>query len=336
MGGRRRGEEDPTSDWLALVGLGESYEDVGDAADSMISGGPPPGVGRAAVSRAPMIVDTDIGGDPDDTVAVVVAARNVPELALVITCDEYGGEQARFVRHLLDLVGRHDVRVIAGSDLGNSRLYCVDGLFPSDVPKQDTDVVSAVAEVCAATAGPVRWVGMGPLSNLSTLQSQRPDLVARMVVTQMGGAINYRDPSRAEHNFRVDPEAAIRMLPVLAPWLPTFVVSDVTFNPAMEITAETSIYKRWTEPDAPTWARILRAHCDRWMERLPGTMQHDSLTLAAAMLWPGIRFARERVALDSIGRMSRSDQGTEIIMSMSADYGAFMSWLDSALDWSHE
>jgi inosine-uridine nucleoside N-ribohydrolase len=172
---------------------------------------------------------------------------------------------------------------------------------------------------------------MGPLSNLSTLESVRPDLVARMVVTQMGGAITYRDPARAEHNFRVDAESAIRMLPVLEPGRPTLVVSDVTFNPAMEITADSPIYKTWSEPGAPPWAGVLTAHCDRWLERLPGTMQHDGLTLAAAMLWPGVRFARERVVLDPIGRMSRSDQGTEIIMSISADYGAFMSWLGGAL-----
>lgn len=278
-----------------------------------------------------MIVDTDVGGDPDDAVAVVAAARKVPELALVITSDEYGGERARFVRFLLDLAGRSDVPVVAGSDLGNSRLYCVDGLIPAAVPMQRTDLVRAVADVCASTTGRVRWVGMGPLSNLSTLQSARPDLVARMVVTQMGGAIVYRNPSRAEHNFRVDPEAAIRMLPILEPGRPTLVVSDVTFNPEMEITAESAIYKRWSEPGAPPWAPVLTAHCDRWMERLPGSMQHDGLTLAAAMLWPGIRFARERVALGADARMSRSEHGSEVIMSISADYSAFMSWLDAAV-----
>ena len=278
-----------------------------------------------------MIIDTDIGGDPDDTVALVVAARRVAELALVITSDEYGGERARFARYLLDLVGRRDVKVVAGSDLGNSRLYFVDGLFPAEVPKQSDDVVSAVVDVCGSVSGRIRWVGMGPLSNLATLQAERPDLVARMVVTQMGGAIKYRDPSRAEHNFRVDPQAAIRMLPALEPWLPTLVVSDVTFSEAMEITADSPIYQRWTHPGAPPWAKILQSHLDRWMERYPGSMQHDALTLAAATLWPGIRFARERVALDSIARMSRSDQGTEIIMSISADYSTFMTWLDSAL-----
>jgi len=331
--GSDRSDEDPINQWLALVGLSETFEEFEDLGESL--GGPPPEVGAArVVARAPMIIDTDAGGDPDDSVALVAAARTVPELALVVTSDEYGGERARFVRHLLDVAGRADVKVVSGSDLGNSRLYFVGALFPADVPKQSGDVVEAVAGVCARTPGPVRWVGMGPLSNLAALQDERPELVAKLVVTQMGGAFKYRDPSRAEHNFRVDPEAIIRMLPVLEQWHPTFVVNDVTFNPAMEITPESRIYEKWTQPDAPPWARILRAHSDRWMERYPGSMQHDGLTLAAATLWPGIRFVRERVTLDSIARMSRSDEGTEIIMSISVDYTAFMSWLDSTLDWS--
>jgi hypothetical protein len=107
---------------MALAGLGVSFEEFGADADALIAGGPPSDGGVAAIARAPMIVDTDIGGDPDDTVALVVAARRVPELALVITSDEYGGERARFLRYLLDLVGRPDVKVVAGSDLGNSRL----------------------------------------------------------------------------------------------------------------------------------------------------------------------------------------------------------------------
>jgi pyrimidine-specific ribonucleoside hydrolase len=163
------------------------------------------------------------------------------------------------------------------------------------------------------------------------LQTEQPALVSQLVVTQMGGAINYRDPARAEHNFRVDPEAAIRMVPALEPWLPTFVVSDVTFNPAIEITKDSPLYQRWAQPDVLPFERVFREHCDRWMAKYPGTMQHDALTLAAAMLWPGVRFVRERVVLDEIARMSQSDGGTEIVMSVSADYGAFMSWLERAL-----
>lgn len=278
-----------------------------------------------------MIIDTDLGGDPDDTVALVVAARRVPELRLVLTSDEYGGERARLVRYLLDLVGRPDVRVVAGSDLGNTRMWVMDGVCPAEVPRQDTDVVGVIEEVCSGIEGRIRWVGMGPLSNLALLQREAPVLIPRLAITQMGGAINYRDPSRAEHNFRVDPDAAIRMLPELGLWNPTFVVSDVTFNPAMEITRESALYRRWGRPDARLWELLLREHFDRWMAKYPGSMQHDSLALAAAMLWPGVRFVRERVVLDGIARMSLDAGGAEISMSSSADYAAFMRWLEDAL-----
>jgi hypothetical protein len=54
-----------------------------------------------------VVVDTDIGGDPDDALALAAAARAVPGLSLVVTTDETGagqgyGQRARFARHLLD------------------------------------------------------------------------------------------------------------------------------------------------------------------------------------------------------------------------------------------
>lgn len=123
----------------------------------------------------------------------------------------------------------------------------------------------------------------------------------------------------------------IGILPTLERWGPTtFVLSDVTFNPAIEITAESPLYKRWAAPDARPWERVLREQFDRWTAKYPA-IQHDALTLAAALLWPGVRFVRERVVLDSIARMTPSADGVEITMSASADYSAFMAWLDKAL-----
>lgn len=72
-----------------------------------------------------LIIDTDIGGDADDALAVAIAAPSVPELALLITTDattaeitaEAAGEtagghgsgpdqRARLARHLLDRIAR--------------------------------------------------------------------------------------------------------------------------------------------------------------------------------------------------------------------------------------
>ncbi|NUR98249.1 MAG: nucleoside hydrolase [Kribbellaceae bacterium] len=329
--GEGRAEEDPEAEWTALAGTAAFFDELDGEDGPLIVGGPPPSLGMPPIAQAPMVIDTDAGGDPDDAVALVVAARRVPELVLVVTSDEFGGERARFVRWLLDLVGRSDVRVVAGADLGNRRGFVVDGMCPAEVGRQGTDVVGAVSVELAAVDGRVRWVGMGTLSNLAVLQRERPELVARMVVTQMGGAIDYRHPERAEHNFRADPAAVIELLPTLERWGPaTFVMSDVTFHPAMRLTADSAIYRRWAGTGARPWERMLREHFDRWTAKYPA-MQHDSLALAAAMLWPGVRFARERVALDELARMRPAVDGIEVALSVSADYSAFMAWLEEGL-----
>lgn len=70
--------------------------------------------------RELIVLDTDVAGDPDDALALVAAARVLSQPPLVITTDECGGERARFARHLLDLLGRPDVPVVSGADLGNT------------------------------------------------------------------------------------------------------------------------------------------------------------------------------------------------------------------------
>lgn len=275
----------------------------------------------------PVVIDTDAGGDPDDAFALVAAAR-LPELALVLTGDELpGGERARFVRLLLDELGRPEVPVVAGRDLGNTRLHCVRGLVPDTVPAQPADVLAAVERVCA---GPVRWVGLGPMSNLAEVLTARPELAGRIRLTQMGGALHYRDPSRAEHNVRLDPAAARTVLAALD--RPRLVLSDTTFTPELEIRVASDTHRGLADPAAPAWARLLAAHLAQWFTHFhPGTIQHDALTLSAALDLPFVSFTPARVAMDESGRMSRAEDGVAVELSGPADHGAFLDWLDEQL-----
>ncbi len=131
----------------------------------------------------PLILDTDIGGDPDDAIALAVAARNVPELALVITCDEREGQRARFARHLLNLLDRPEVPVVAGKSLEGKRYFVVDGMTPAEIDEQPRDVLATVGRVAGMSEGPLRWCGIGPLSNLAQVLTERPDVAERLVVT---------------------------------------------------------------------------------------------------------------------------------------------------------
>lgn len=280
--------------------------------------------------HAPLIIDTDAGGDPDDAIALVIAAAE-PSLALVSTVDELGGRRARFVRHLLDLLGREDVPVVAGADLGDTRMDCIAGLVPDSVAPQRTNVAEAVGDIVAKTDGLVRWAGMGPVTNLAALLTENPDLAQRLVVTQMGGALNYRDPERAEHNFRLDPAAANTLL--TKGKLPKLVLSDTTFTPEIEITKDSDLYRKLAAPEAPAWARLVASHMAQWFDRFhPGTIQHDALALAAALQLPFVALRRERVVLDGIGRMTIAPDGNLVRLSVKADYPAFRAWLGRKLD----
>ncbi|WP_228823296.1 nucleoside hydrolase [Nocardia blacklockiae] len=283
----------------------------------------------ALLARAPIILDLDIGGDPDDAFTLLCAAL-LPELVLVVTSDEIGGERARFARWLLDLLGRPDVQVVAGADLDNTRYWVVDGLTPPDIPAQSRDLLGAVRAVCAAAGGLVRWVGCGPLTNLAHVLLGFPELGERLVITQMGGAVRYRDPTRAEHNFRLDPAAA-RFVVATAADL-TLVLSDVTFRDEIAIYPGHPVYQLLIAAGT-LWATVLAVHLDRWAERFDGrtSKQHDPLTLTVALLLGFVDLARPRILLDADARLALGPPGHPTWISTRADYTAFSNWFTTQI-----
>lgn len=333
MGDERTESAEQIRDHVTAMGrLADEVPDSGLAAlGAELKANPWP----ADLTGTPLIIDTDIGGDADDAFAVAAAARGVPEVQLVLTGDELNGQRARFARHLLDLMGRQDVATVAGASLGATPYVVVEDLIPATVPAQSTDVVAAVRAVLDSTSGPVRWVGMAPLSNLAHVVAELGEAAARLHVTQMGGALRYRNPDSAEHNIRLDVPAAREVLAAAADRsLPTpeFVASEVTFTPEIELTADGPMH-RWTHtPGAPAWAALLGRHLDSWFERFyPGSMQHDALTLTAALDLPFVDSEPMRITMDDIGRTSVAEDGTLVRWSVDADYEAFMRWLAHTL-----
>jgi pyrimidine-specific ribonucleoside hydrolase len=317
-------EDDAASvlaDWSAHLGQERSAEALRHHALPLTPAG---------VEREPLIIDTDLGGDPDDAVALVLAARRVRELALVVTSDERDGARAGLARRLLDLAGRPEVPVVTGIALDSSFDWVADGLAPAgELPL--LDLASEVRRVLGDGDGRARWLGIGPPSNLARLLLDAPDLVARLRVTQMGGALRYRDPGRAQHNFRLDPGAA-QVLGRL-PRPPHLVTSDITYHPALQVSAESPLYQRLVQHSTTApWAALLRSLFERWFERRhPASHQHDALTLAAALRLPFVTFAPSSVEIAADGQLRELQEEPNLWICRTADRPLFMTWLSRVL-----
>ena len=317
----------------ALAGHAQLFDDFGLA---------PLGSRLAAtfptsLAHTPLIIDTDVGGDPDDAIALAIAARTVEPIGLVVTTDELAGRRAAYARALLDALGRTDVPVVAGADLGNDRDFCLDETATAAATGSPREPLEAIGDVLDAATGPVRWLGLGPCTNLARLLDQRPKDAPRLAVTQMGGALAYRDPQRAEHNVRLDTEAARHVLSRAGDFERfRLVTSDVTFSRSNELTAESPVVRELLRTGASRWAQLLAANLRCWFEhRYPATMQHDALALSVALELPFVTFELAPVEMAADGRMRRTIAGPQRFLSLAADYASFHRWLRSVLDGDH-
>lgn len=250
-------------------------------------------------SAMPLILDTDIGGEPDDALTLTVAA-NLPNLALVTTSDERDGERARLARHLLDLLGRQDVPVISGTDLGNRSAWAADGLVPSYIPAQPTNIGAAVLHVLDRHHGQVGWVGLGPMSNLAELLTSNPNVGSRLVVTQQEAAFRII-PDYGGQNIAMDPTSAQAVLDAnLTPWI---VPTETTFQPFTEITEQSAEYKISFGSNDPAHV-LLRKHIEEWFDYVnPSIGLHGPMTLSLAVGMPFLTAISAKISVDNSGRI---------------------------------
>src|SRR5262249_9707919 len=182
--------------------------------------GTPPAASAQAppVPKVPILLDTDIGDDIDDALALALALAS-PEIDLcgVTTVSGDAHTRALIVCRLLHAVGRGDVPVASGApdrpvpDFSGQMQY---GLRPSfrKRPERDT-AVEFLYKQLKARPGELTLVPVGPLTNVAELLRKHPDCkpwIKRIVL--MGGGVrvgyNLKPPPVPEWNIKSDVKAA--------------------------------------------------------------------------------------------------------------------------------
>jgi purine nucleosidase len=244
----------------------------------------------------PVLLDTDIGTDVDDCLALALLLRS-PELETVgITC-VYGDValRGRMVRKLLALAGQPTVPIRLGVReplLGQRAVYWAGhegaGLLDADddteAPPADEHAVDFLVRTVLDRPGVIHLVAIGPLTNVALAIRREPRLASALArLTIMGGAIrgiDRLDLPYAEHNIVSDPEAARIVLDAGAP----------VFLVPLDVTTQTRIRRHDVDRLNAAGSPFQRAVA-RQVELYPRfrdqgfTYLHDPLAVAS-LVWP--------------------------------------------------
>jgi purine nucleosidase len=226
-----------------------------------------------------VILDTDLGSDVDDALALAVLLGS-PEVDLLGCTTVYGDTllRARMAKRLLRLANR-EATVVPGAEktLTDRPVWwpghegrLLDHLEEERV-EDAVDAARFLVDQVAAAPGLVDVVAIGPLTNIANAIQADPGFALGVRhLWIMGGRF---DEARAEHNFKSDPEAA-RM--VFASGAPITVAGlEVTTTVTLDADHVRTI------ADGGALGRVLEAEIGQWWRfwNQEWNTPHDPITV---------------------------------------------------------
>ncbi len=252
-----------------------------------------------------ILIDTDIGGDIDDALALALAL-NSPEVEIVGISTVYLGIEWRtnLTKNMLNIFGRGDIPVAmgAGKPLNG---WWDESRIPDSGKTFSTDLVTGrkipcasrfIIEQCEKYGDSLTVAAIGPLTNVGLALAQAPHIAEHMHIVLMGGQVTKAHP---EWNILCDPEAArivfesgadIRMVGLDVTNLCTFDHEDI------------ESIKRVGNPRTELLSEML----EKFLKEFPFMpVLHDPLALAT-LIWEDLTaWEKKRILIETGGVYSR-------------------------------
>ena len=289
-------------------------------------------------STEKVIFDTDIGGDPDDALALQYLLKEPRcELLGVTTVGKNAAKKAEVASALCRSLGREDVKIVPG---GMDCAQPTDGTirFQRVANAQDARFTDAAAAFMSRTIrdnpGEVTLLATAPFTNIAALFERDPEAVSllkRLVV--MGGNL---DGTNYEWNAYTDVAAAKTvfegMVGRAAPCTPSPPPELVMFG--AEVTTPLSMSPdegRAFMAKSPDFSFVRGDHAERWYGRCGRLYFHDPIA-AVAIFHPEIAVCEpSRILVDENDRARTScapsgdSSNWTWRVATSVDYGRFLS-----------
>ncbi|MCX7047152.1 MAG: nucleoside hydrolase [Candidatus Sumerlaeota bacterium] len=190
-----------------------------------------PGGVAAAQAPIPVILDTDIGSDIDDTWALAFLLKS-PELDLKLVVTETGDTtyRAKLVAKLLEAAKRSDIPVGIGLPTRQGDSRQADWVKDYDLTayrgKVHKDGVQALIDTIMKSTQTVTLICIGPVPNIREALKREPRIAEKARFVGMHGSVHKQYDGKPgvtpEYNVKLDPKAC--QAAFTAPW-------DMTITP---------------------------------------------------------------------------------------------------------
>jgi len=189
------------------------------------------GMIAAANPPMPVILDTDIGDDIDDTWALAMLLGTPQlDLKLIVTATDHTPTKTRLVAKILERCGRTDIPIGTGvattEKAINQQAWLGDYALADYKGVVHTDGVQAMIDMIHDSPTPITLLVIGPETNIQEAIKRAPDIAQKARIVSMAGSVyvgyqgkDGRDP---EYNiFRDIPAArAVFDAPFDITWAP--------------------------------------------------------------------------------------------------------------------
>lgn len=182
----------------------------------------------AVAKKIPVILDTDIGGDIDDTWALGLLLRS-PEFDVKLVVSDTGDTvyRTKIIAKLLEVAGRADIPVGVGicqvKDGGGPQNEWVKGYELSKYPgKVHEDGVQAIIDTIqqATPEAPITLICIGAMPNIREALKRAPEIAQRAKFVGMHGSIRvgYGGKPKPDPESNVVVDIAATRAAFAAPW----------------------------------------------------------------------------------------------------------------------
>ena len=188
----------------------------------------------AAAAPVPVILDTDLGDDIDDTwaLAMLLGSPHV-DVKLIVTASDDTPMKTRLVAKILERMGRPDIPLATGVKNSDNKLHQSQWLGDYQLSqykgKVIEDGVGALIETVKKSPERITLCVIGPQTNIRAALGRDPSIAKKARVVLMAGSVHIgydgKEGRSAEWNVFKDVAAARAVF--AAPWEITMAPLDI-------------------------------------------------------------------------------------------------------------